>query len=390
MANDSTLGMSLTAERATLLPALAAVLGVVEGKATVPVLTHFLLTAEGDTLTVTGANYDAQIIARIPAEVERPGQATVAAQALHDIVRKTRAGAQVAVKADPVKQTTTVSSARSRFVLPGFPVVDFPDFNAHQKDGSHEFFPPIELAGSILAHMIARSSFAISNEETRYYLNGVYCHCVTVDGEPTLRFVATNGHILARIDTTRASGLDTSIPGVILPRKAVDLTKKLAAEADTATVSIELSTRLVRVTAGGITLVSKLIDGTFPNYAAVIPSEFKRECVAPTAGLIDAVERVATVAQGKLRSIKLAISEGILAISLRDPEGGEASDEVEIELEGEPLTIGFSAKYLSEILGQTGGDTVRLKLGVDGMQPVVIGDKLAEGLFVLMPLRIPA
>lgn len=381
----------LKIERAALMQALNAAIGAVSSKSTIPVLTHFLLDAEGDSLVVTGTNLDTQTTVVAPAQVTTPGRITVPAKALHEIVRRTREGAEISIEVDPIKLRTVVAAGRSRFTLPSYAAEDFPKFTDNGSTDIGEFSQSFEIAGSILSNMIGKCWFAISTEETRYYLNGIYCHALEVDGVPTLRFVATDGKKLARIDTARASGLTLNDPGVIFPRKTVELIKKAADEAGEAMVTIEHSQRVMRATVGSVAIISKLIEGTFPDYVRVIPTSFAREAVAPTVGLIESVLRVSPLAaedNARNRGVKLEFEEGQLKISAHDVDGSDARDELDIDLEGEPLTIGFAARFLSDTLAQVGSDTVRIKLGTDATQPAVIGDKLAEALFVLMPYRV--
>lgn len=375
--------LKFSIDRADLLQATAAALQVVESRTTIPILTNFLLRAGPDGLVVTGTNLDTQTTAHAKAEVEVAGSIAVPAKALHDVVKKLPAGARVSVSTDPETMRTLVTAGRSRFQLPSLPASDFPVLSTQ-----HGFAHRFGVAGSILASMIARCHHAISSEETRYFLNGVYCHVVETENGRTLRFVATDGSRLARIDATKAEGLEVDMPGIIIPRKMVDAIRKLADDAETAVVEIEVSTTLVRATAGNVAIVSKLIDGTFPDYVRVIPTHFTREAVAPTLALIEAVDRVSLMSLEKARGVRLDFQADRLAITIRNANDGEAYDEIDIELEGLPLSTGSNAKYLAEILAQTGGDTVRIKMGADAGQALVIGDKLAESLFVLMPMRI--
>lgn len=374
--------LSLTIERKALLPTLATAVQAVESRVTIPILNHVLLTAVDDTLSITGTNLDQETSCKAPADIGEPGSITLEAHRLHDIVRKLPTDAIIAIKGLENGQAS-VSAGRSKFKMPTYPISDFPTFTVG------DFWHRFELAGSILASMLGRLQFAMGTEETRYYLMGVYTHVVAVDGEPTLRMVATCGHFLGRLDTQRATGLDLSMPGVIIPRKAVEIFKRLAADADAAPVTVELSQTKIRLSAGDKAVASKLIDGTYPNYEAVIPKDFRRTATAPTAALIEALGRVATLSGEKVRGVKLAFGPESVEISLRNAdEGSEAQDSLDIELDGPPLEIGFNSKYLAEILGQTGGDTVKIRLGQDSTHPAVISDKVAEGLFVLMPLRI--
>ena len=376
------MALALTIERKALLPALATAVQAVESRTTIPVLNHLLLVAEDGTLTITGTNLDQETAVRVAADIAETGAITLEARQLHDVVRKLPADAAIAIKAG-ANGRASVAAGRSRFQMPTYPREDFPVFTAG--DFPHRF----EIAGSVLATMLGRLQFAISTEETRYYLNGIYTHVVEVDGEPTLRMVSTDGHRLARLDTPHAAGLDASMPGVIIPRKAVEVFKHLAAAADKAPVSVEVSGSKIRLSAGNVATASKLIDGTFPDYARVIPTDFRRTATAPTLALIEALGRVAVLSGEKVRGVKLSFAPDTVEIALRNADdGAEAQDSLDIALDGEPLEIGFNAKFLSEVLAQVGSDTVKINLGQDAGQAAVIGDKLAEGLFVLMPLRI--
>lgn len=354
-------------------------------KATIPILGHVLLRADRNGLAVTGTDLDRQATARAEADVDEPGAITVTAKTIEDVTAKLPAGAEVSLTADAVEGIAVLKCGRSRFKLLGLDPDDFPEF---APEAMGQGFPyRIELAGKTLADVLTRVRFAISTEETRYYLGGVYVHVVEVDGEPRLRLVATDGHRLARIDTAHAEGLDPAMPGVIIPRTVVGEFIKLAKEADAGNVVLELSRTLVRLTVGAGALTSKLIDGTFPDYQRVIPTEFLREATAPTLALIECLERVRVMADAKTKGVRLALSADLLTVSLRRPyDASEAHDEVDVQLDGPGGVVDFNARFLAEILAQTGGDRVRLKLG-DDMAPAVIGDKLAEGLFVLMPLR---
>ena len=376
---------TLTIERAALLPALSAVLKAVETRNTIPILGNLLLTAGDDALTIAGTDLDIQVEATVPAAVEARGTITVPAQAFHDLVRKGPEKAKFRLAPGAAPGSFTINAGRARATVPTLPAEDFP-LLVDLKNASYAY--TLDLEGATLAGMIGRCDFAISTEETRYYLQGIYCHAVEVDGAPMLRLVATDGHRLARISTGAVGGLDAAMPGVIIPRKACGLIKGLAENADSERLRIDIARNAIRVEAASATITSKLIDGTFPDYARVIPIGGDREARVPAKAMGKILDFVATMGLDKIRSVKLDFEADLLSVSLRNTEGGDTCDELEIELQGAPITAGFNARYLAEILDKSGGDTARLRLGPDASSPILIGDRLDEALFVLMPMRI--
>lgn len=380
--------LALTAERGPLLDALKNALRAVAPKTTTPILGNYLLTARAGELQITGTNLDQEATATVPADVATEGAATVQADALKRIVEKLPAGAIVKFETVPDGRVL-VSAGRSKFHLPTLSPDDFPIFKAGEGEHAFEF----EAAGSIVADILRRQKFAISSEETRFYLCGTYMHAVdNPRGEGLiLRSVSTDGHRLARIDSPRMSGLSREMPGVIVPSKTVDMIEGLGKDAGEAPLTFEVTTRTIRISAGNVSIASKLIDGTFPDYVRVIPTQFAREANAPTLALIETVARVGTMSKDdKSRRVKCTFSDDRLTIQYNNnSDGSEAVDELDIEMTGEtPFNIGFNSGYLAEILAQIGSDTVRIRLGQDAGQALVVEDKTAEGLFVLMPMRI--
>ena len=248
----------------------------------------------------------------------------------------------------------------------------------------------IELTGSVLANLIGRCRFAISTEETRYYLNGIHVHVIEGETGPALRFVATDGHRLARITTTHAAGLDPAMPGIILPTKGVELFAAAAAVAGDAKVILELAHSKARLKLGNAgQIVTKLIDGTFPDYVRATPTQFARTANVATLAFAAMLERVGTISEEKTRRVKCSFEPDRIVVSLHNHgDSSEAEDEVDAELTGNPLEIGFNARYLSDILKFSGGDTVCVRLGADAGQAAVITDKTGTALYVLMPMRI--
>jgi DNA polymerase-3 subunit beta len=273
-----------------------------------------------------------------------------------------------------------IRSGRSRFMLQALPEGDFPDLAAG--DLPHRFALP---AGD-LKRLIDKTQFAISTEETRYYLNGIFFHTLDAGNGPVLRAVATDGHRLARVEMPAPQGAQ-GMPGVIVPRKAVAEIQKLVENGEEA-IEIELSSAKVRLTFGGVVLTSKLIDGTFPDYQRVIPQGNDKQLVVERADFAKAVDRVSTISSERGRAVKLALNEGRLTLSVNNPDSGSATEEIEVDYDAPALDIGFNARYLLDITSQLDGDTALFKLADPG-SPTLIQDRDgAPALYVLMPMRV--
>jgi DNA polymerase III subunit beta len=356
------------------------VTSVVERRNTIPILANVSLRAEGNALHFKATDLDIEVTESAPAEVVTPGSTTAPAHTLHDIVRKLPDGAQIELSRQGDDGRMALSSGASRFLLACLPADDFPDLGLSGM--SHHF----EIPAHDLAALIEKTRFAISTEETRYYLNGIYLHAIEADGGWRLRAVATDGHRLARMDVPLPEG-GKGIPGVIVPRKTVHEVGKLLAD-HSQTVTVDLSPNKVRFTAGNVVLTSKLIDGTFPDYQRVIPQHNDKTLQAENAAFKEAVDRVSTLSSEKGRAIKLNISNGKVVLSVNNPESGSATEELPAEYRGEPMEIGFNARYLLDIAAQLGGDHAVFKLS-DASAPTVIQDeKDASALYVLMPMRV--
>ena len=373
--------MQLVIERGELLKSLGHVTSVVERRTTIPILSNVLLRAAGSALRFNATDLEREVIEQIGADVTAEGQVTVPAHLLHDIVRKLPEGAQVQIHRDAERERVTLSSGQSRFALQALPAEDFPDLAAGEM--SHEFSIPAHE----LRRLIEKTRFAISTEETRYYLNGIYLHAAGEEGSPQkLRAVATDGHRLAHLELELPEGA-AGIPGVILPRKTVHELHRLLEDGGI-DVKIGVSTSKVRFEIADITLTSKLIDGTFPDYARVIPQNNDKEMRVSNAEFIGAVDRVSTIASERGRAVKLAIAPEKLTLSVNNPEGGSATEELASSYAGEPLEIGFNARYLLDIANQLESDQAIFRLADPG-SPTIIQDSDDESaLYVLMPMRV--
>ena len=373
--------MKLTIDRGALLKALAHVQGVVERRNTIPILSNVLMKADSDGLHMTATDMEIEIVETVAADVSTPGSTTAPASMLYDIVRKLPEGADVELDCPAGKDQLTIKAGRSHFKLGCLPVDDFPVMAAGELPHA------LKLKSDALAHLIDRTKFAMSTEETRYYLNGIYIHAAKSGGADVLRAVATDGHRLARMEMPLPAGGE-GMPGIILPRKAVSEVRKLLEEAD-GEVSFSISGTKAQVNLGSIVLTTKLIDGTFPDYERVIPQNNDKTLRVNSQIFAAAVDRVATISSEKTRAVKLALDKGALKLSANSADaGGSADEELEVAYDSTPMEIGFNSKYLYEITQQIEGDAAELKLN-DSASPTVVRDAAdASALYVLMPMRV--
>ena len=372
--------MKVTVERAQLLKSLGHVHRVVERRNTIPILANVLIRAEKSALNLKATDLDLEVIESISAEVAPGGSTTVPAHMFYEIVRKLPDGSQVVLEASGDRAVLAIRAGRSRFTLQTLPESDFPDLAAG--DMTHKF----TLAATDLKKLVHKTQFAISTEETRYYLNGIYLHVAGTGKSATLRAVATDGHRLAQAELAVPSGA-AGMPGVIVPRKTVAEVQRLIEDTE-GEVSIELSSAKIRFSIGDVVLTSKLIDGTFPDYGRVIPAGNDKELVVDKKDFEAAVDRVSTVSSERGRAVKLSLSGGKLTLSVTNPDSGSATEELEVEYDSDPIDIGFNSRYLLDIAGQLEGEVAVLKLADPG-SPTLIQDKDAKGaLYVLMPMRV--
>ena len=370
--------MKATIERATLLKGLSHVQSVVERRNTIPILSNVLIeaTAEG-SLKLMATDLDLQINETVAAAVDQPGATTVSAHTLFDIARKLPEGSQVQLAAADGKMT--IMAGRARFQLGTLPRDDFPVI------AEGELPVSFELPADTLKQIIDKTRFAISTEETRYYLNGIFWH-VSDDPLPVLKAAATDGHRLARVTMPRPDGAE-NMPDVIIPRKCVAELRKLLDEID-GSVGVSLSPTKIRFDLGQALLTSKLIDGTFPDYSRVIPTGNDKILRIDPRSFEEGVDRVSTIATEKTRAVKMALDRDKITLSVTSPENGTAAEEVPGDYAAMGFEIGFNSRYLLDILGQMQGDTIEVHLA-DAAAPTLIreNDK-SSALYVLMPMRV--
>lgn len=372
--------MKVTVERTALLKSLGRVHRVVERRNTIPILANVLIRADKSKLSLKATDLDLEVIDAVDAEVSPGGSTTVPAHMFYEIVRKLPEGSQIVLEASGDRAVLAIRAGRSRFTLQTLPESDFPDLAAGEM--THKF----TLAAADLKRLIDKTQFAISTEETRYYLNGIYLHTAGSGKSTMLRAVATDGHRLAQVELALPSGA-SGMPGIIIPRKTVGEVQRLIEDAE-AEVAVELSQGKIRFSIGDVVLTSKLIDGTFPDYARVIPLGNDKELVVDKKDFEASVDRVSTVSSERGRAVKLSISSGRLLLSVTNPDSGSATEELEIEYAADPIDIGFNSRYLLDIAAQIEGEVAVLKLA-DAGSPTLIQDRDSAGaLYVLMPMRV--
>jgi DNA polymerase III subunit beta len=372
--------MKLSIERATLLKALSQAQSVVERRNTIPILANVLIEAEGNQVSLRATDLDIEVVDRAPAMVERAGATTVSALMLHEIVRKLPDGALVSLTEDAATGRLTITAGRSTFSLATLPREDFPVM------ASSEYTTNFSAPAPVLRRLFDKAKFAISTEETRYYLNGVYMHVASAASGPSLRCVATDGHRLAQIDAPLPEGA-SGMPGVIVPRKTVGELRKLLDD-DEAQIAVSVSETKVRFATPTIQLTSKVIDGTFPDYTRVIPTGNTRKLEVDAAEFARAVDRVATVSSERSRAVKLSLDEDRLILSVNAPDSGAAEEELAVAYGDEKLEIGFNAKYLLEIAGQVDRENAVFLFNSSGDPTLMREGNDMSAIYVVMPMRV--
>lgn len=371
--------MKIAVEKANLSSALGRVARVVETRNTYPILANVLLDAKDGRLSLRATDLDIEITESIPAVVSVPGVTTVPAKTLASIVSKMDPGAEISLEV--LGEKAIVKSGRSRIQLATLSPDSFPDL----KSGifAHEF----TIAASALLRLIGKTSFAISTEETRYYLNGIYMHAIEVNKQQVLRAVATDGHRMARCEMAAPDGA-SGMPGIIVPRKTVGELQKMLSGLDI-DVGVEISETKMRFTIGETVLLSKLIEGTFPDYERVTPKANNKVVTLTKSGLAKALDRVSIIASdhgGKC--VKFAFGESALTLEVTNPDHGTANEEIDLSDGIGDFEIGFNARYTQDILGALGTDRARFAF-YDAGSPTLISDEDdPSALYVLMPMRV--
>lgn len=370
----------ITIERNALLKSLSHVQQVVERRNTYPILANLHLSAGGNGITLRATDLDIEVTESVAAAVSAPFTTTIPAATLYDICRKFADGSEVTIEYVDA-DNAGVRSGRSRFNLSTINPDSFPDL----KSGA--FDTEFGIAAGDLLGLLQRTQFAISTEETRYYLNGIYLHTIDVGAGRVLRAVATDGHRMARTEIAGPDGCG-EFPGIIIPKKTIGELIKLL-DGHSGEVSVEISTTKIRVTVGEVVLLSKLIEGQFPDYDRVTPKNNDKVLVADRKALATMADRVGTIASDRGgKAVKLTATDDDLKASVFNADHGEATEDMPVKFEGDKFEIGFNSRYLSDVLGEVRGDEVQFKFSDAGSPTLISAPGDDATIFVLMPMRV--
>lgn len=370
--------VNLTIRRANLLAGISRVQSVVERRNTIPILGNVKLELASNMLSMTATDMDLEVTEKVECTPGSAGSFTLPALMFYDIVRKLPEG-EVALSNSSKDGKVTIKMGSSKFTLPTLPSHDFPSI---ADEGYKNTFT---LPAPTLASLFEKTSFAMSTEETRYYLNGIYFH-IPPKEVGFLRTVATDGHRLAKNEIAAPIGTD-EMPGIIIPRKAVLEVLKII-DGETENIEISVSENKIKFNIGSTVLVTKIIDGNFPDYDRVIPSGNDKIMEVNPRIFASAVDRVSTISADKVRAVRLNLENGKLTLTSSSPDVGVATDTLDVSYSAAHIEMGFNARYIMDVLNQIDSDTVQFVFA-DSMAPVLIRDTGDVGVsYVIMPMRI--
>ena len=371
--------MKFNISKIELFKSLSHLIGIVDKKNSLPILSNILIEAQSNNLLLSATDMDISIIEKLSCDVSEEGSTTVNAQILYDIIRKLEDDADVQIISNNGK-LLTLRAGGSRFSLSCLAKEDFPIIDKNN-DGIN-----IKIESKILFKLIDKTKFAISNEETRYFLNGLYFNLTNQNDKTDLTLVGTDGHRLAKFNHQLKENIDQTI-GVIIPKKTINEISKLLADTEHI-IDITLSPSKITFLIGNLIFVSKLIDGTFPDYKRVIPPDNNNTLEVDRDKLLSAVDRVSTIANDKSPVIKFKLLKDIINLNTINTDNSTATEDLNFEYNGEELEIGFNSKYIMDIVNNLEDDKITLKLK-DGSSPITAQEKSNTNLiYVLMPMRV--
>ena len=366
-----------------LLKALSHIHGIVEVRHTLPILSNIILEAKDDKLILSSTNLDIYCSDKIKAEVLQSGEVSVSAVTFFEIIKRLPSGSEVLMIMEEGENEIRLTCGRSKFNLSTLKTDDFPIIS--DSDLSTNFV----LSADELIRIIDKTKFAVSNEETRYYLNGIFLHKAERNSIQFLRAVATDGHRLAQYDIPLPQGAE-DITGIIIPKKTIYELRKVLDDAN-GDVSVSLNENKIKFSFNDLKVVSKVIDGTFPDYTKVIPQKNDKNFKTNNSDLKNAIDRVSAVAaneESKSKAIKFCVENNSLSLSVESQSKGSANEIIDVNYSGDKVDIGFNSKYIIDICNEVDGDEISISLS-DSISPAIILDKTDENLFfVLMPMRI--
>ena len=374
--------MQFKINKNTLIKSLSHIQGVVERRNTIPILSNVKITTAENSVELTATDMDLALTETLEAEIIKQGSITVPAHTFHDIIKKLPDSSEISITYDEDQdKKLQIIADKCDFSLPVIPANDFPAIESGEV--THSF----QINKKDLLKLFDKSKFAISTEETRYYLNGIYLHAAESEkGGAVLRAVATDGHRLARFETVLPTGAG-EMPGVIVPRKTVAELRKLLDD-DDMVIAVSVSETKVRFATPQITLTSKVIDGTFPDYTRVIPYGNTKELKVDASDFAKAVDRVSTVSSERSRAVKLTLDEDRLVLSVNAPDAGAAEEELGVAYNDERLEIGFNAKYLQDIANQVDRENAVFLFNSAGDPTMMREGNDTSAVYVVMPMRV--
>jgi DNA polymerase-3 subunit beta len=366
-----------------LLKALSHIHGIVEVRHTLPILSNIIITTNDNSLSLSSTNLDIFCSDDLEAEVSQNGSTSVSASTFYEIVKRLPSGSEIHASLSEEDSTLILKCGRSKFNLTTISPDDFPKIS--HDDLNIQFV----LSATELKRMIDKTKFAISNEETRYYLNGVFLHQTQKSSIDILRAVATDGHRLAQYDIPLPQGAK-DMNGIIIPKKMIQELRRVLDDAS-GDINIQLNENKIKFSFNNMQIISKVIDGTFPDYTKVIPQSNDKSITTNNDELKKVIDRVSAVAineETKSKAIKLIIDSNKLSLSVDSTSRGSAIEEIDLEYNSDKVEIGFNSRYLIDICNEIDGDKINLKF-LNSTSPAIILDNTDENLFfVLMPMRI--
>ena len=366
-----------------LLKALSHIHGIVEVRHTLPILSNIIITTNDNSLSLSSTNLDIFCSDDLEAEVSQNGSTSVSASTFYEIVKRLPSGSEIHASLSEEDSTLILKCGRSKFNLTTISPDDFPKIS--HDDLNIQFV----LSATELKRMIDKTKFAISNEETRYYLNGIFLHQTQKNSIDILRAVATDGHRLAQYDIPLPQGAK-DMNGIIIPKKMIQELRRVLDDAS-GDINIQLNENKIKFSFNNMQIISKVIDGTFPDYTKVIPQSNDKSITTNNDELKKAIDRVSAVAineETKSKAIKLIIDSNKISLSVDSTSRGSAIEEIDLEYNSDKVEIGFNSRYLIDICNEIDGDKINLKF-LNSTSPAIILDNTDENLFfVLMPMRI--
>jgi DNA polymerase-3 subunit beta len=371
--------MKLTIKKEEILKGLQRIQGVVEKKNTMPILSNMLLIADNSGVEIIATDLEIGLRGRYAAAVEKPGAVTVSAKKMYEIVRELPAE-DIQIKVED-NNWVKIQTGHSQFKLVGLPRDEYPALPDVAEEGM------IVIEGDTLRDMIKKTLYAVGENDARYVLNGLFVHMTQTKSGLNIRMVGTDGHRLSMVD--RVMDAKHKEESVIIPKKAmVELRRLLEEDAPKAELRLGFSKNHALFKRDGLVMVSKLIDGNYPNYLQVVPAKSTKKVTVSKDVFTHAVKRVSILSKEKTNAVKLQLEPGRLILSTNNPEVGEANEELAVDYKGEAIAIGFNSRYLMDVLLAMDRETISLELS-DALSPCLITEEGDENYkCVVMPMRV--